>query len=66
MFARLGLLAVAGATLLGLAACYETPDVTVYKPGVYKGKKDPLVAMQRSPEQQQRLRERFDKVQMDR
>jgi hypothetical protein len=66
MYARAALLLVASLTLTGLSGCYESPDVTVYKPGVYKGAKDPLLALQRSPEQQQKLRERFDRVQMDR
>ena len=52
--------------MAGLAGCYESPDVTLHKPGVYKGDKDPLQAMQRSPEQQATLRERFDLVQRDR
>lgn len=66
MLARVGGVLVAAAMFTGLSGCYESPDVTVHKPGVYKGAKDPLVALQRSPEQQQKLRERFDKVQMDR
>lgn len=66
MLARVGVVLMAVAMSGALSACYESPDVTVHKPGVYKGGKDPLVALQRSPEQQQKLRERFDKVQMDR
>lgn len=54
------------AALIGLAGCYESPDVTLYKPGVYKGGKDPLLEKQRSPQQQVKLRERFDLVQRDR
>jgi len=52
--------------ILGLAACYESPDVTVHQPGVYKGDKDPLLEKQRTSDQQQRLRERFNLVQTDR
>ncbi len=66
MLARVGVVLLAVSVLGGLTACYESADVTVHKPGVYKGSKDPLLALQRSPEQQQKLRERFDKVQMDR
>ncbi len=66
MLARVGGVLVAVVVLGGLSGCYESPDVRVYEPGVYKGKKDPLVALQRQPEQQQKLRERFDKVQLDR
>ena len=51
---------------LGLAGCYESPSVTVHEPGAYKGDKDPLMEKQRSSEQQQRLRERFNLVQTDR
>ena len=50
----------------GLAGCYESPNVTMHKPGVYKGDKDPLQEKQRSPAQQTKLRERFDLVQKDR
>jgi hypothetical protein len=49
-----------------LAGCYESPDVTLHKPGVYKGPRDPLVEMERSPEQQQTLIARFNQVQTDR
>lgn len=59
------LLGVVGA-LIVLSGCYESPDVTVHEPGVYKGTRDPLIAKQRSPEQQQTLRERFSLVQPDR
>ena len=52
--------------LTSLAGCYETPNVTLHKPGVYKGDKDPLQEKQRSPAQQAALRERFDLVQKDR
>lgn len=67
MLARVGVVLMAAAMLTGLSGCYESPTAHPYhEPGVYKGKQDPLVALQRQPEQQQRLRERFDKVQMDR
>ncbi len=43
-----------------LAGCYEDPDVTVYDPGVYKGKEDPLLAKLEDPEFRAELDERFD------
>ena len=49
-----------------LAGCYQSPGVTVHKPGVYKGERDPLLALQRSPQQQETLRERFTLGQTDR
>ncbi|MFQ5938230.1 MAG: hypothetical protein ACE5LB_17650 [Acidiferrobacterales bacterium] len=61
----LGLLVLSG-MLMTLSACYESPDVTVYKPGVYKGTRDPLLEKLQSPEMKQQLRERFAQVQPDR
>ena len=49
-----------------VCACYESPDVKVYEPGVYKGEKDPLLEKQRSAEHQEALRQRFNLVQSDR
>lgn len=49
-----------------LTSCYESPDVTYYSPGEYKGKPDPLLAKERKPEQKQILVERFNEVQTDR
>lgn len=66
MRAKAAVVFVAAVILTGLAGCYESPNVTIYKPGVYKGEKDPLVEKQRAPEQQAALRERFDLVQRDR
>lgn len=51
---------------VALAGCYESPDVTLYKPGVYKGPVDPLVEKQRSPQQQESLLARFNQIQTDR
>ena len=46
-----------------LSGCSSEPrSVTVHKPGVYKGAKDPLLARQ----QQQELIDRFKLVQTDR
>ncbi|MHB8786432.1 MAG: hypothetical protein ACYC5W_09360 [Thauera sp.] len=36
----ISLAALAGAALLGLAACSEVPQVTVYEQGQYRGKTD--------------------------
>ena len=55
-----------GLLALGLASCYESADVTVHKPGVYKGNQDPLLQKLKSPELQQALVERFEMGQMDR
>jgi hypothetical protein len=51
---------------LGLSGCYQSADVTMHEPGVYKGAKDPLVKLQGSSEQQQKLKDRFNLVQTDR
>jgi hypothetical protein len=49
--------------IMGLAFCsYESRETTLHEPGVYKGKKDPLLARQ----QQQMLIDRFKLVQTDR
>jgi len=49
-----------------LAACGDATDVTLHKPGVYKGKKDPLVEKLRDPKMQEALVARFNQVQTDR
>jgi hypothetical protein len=49
-----------------LAGCSDSSDVTLYKPGVYKGAVDPLIEKQRSPAQQEKLLARFNQVQTDR
>ena len=53
-------------TVLVVVACYESPEVVVHKPGVYKGARDPLLAKQRSAKQQETLRERVMLIQADR
>lgn len=62
------LLKVASIALLAVlgTACGRSLDVTVYEPGVYKGSKDPLVAVQATPEQKAALQARFSKSQTDR
>jgi hypothetical protein len=52
--------------LLILAGCYGPVDITYHEPAHYKGPKDPLLAKERSPEQQELLAERFKKGQTDR
>jgi hypothetical protein len=51
---------------VALSGCGESTKVTLYKPGVYKGAKDPLVEKQRDPKQQELLLARFNQVQTDR
>ena len=53
-------------TILIVVACYESPDVVLHKPGVYKGARDPLLVKQRSAKQQEVLRERVMLIQADR
>ncbi len=59
---RISILALLAAASLALAGC---SDVTVYEPGVYKGKSDPLVEDLRSEELQNALAERAE-LQRDR
>ncbi len=66
MYARVAGVLVLVVGLTGLAGCYESADVVIHEPGVYKGTRDPLVAKLRTPELQQQLRERFALVQPDR
>ncbi|MFU8897154.1 MAG: hypothetical protein ACNA8J_12310 [Gammaproteobacteria bacterium] len=54
---RISILALLAAASLALAGC---SDVTVYEPGVYKGKSDPLVEDLRSDELQTALAERAE------
>jgi lipoprotein NlpI len=51
---------------LALAGCSDSGDVTLHKPGVYKGALDPLIAKQASPAQQEKLVARFNQIQTDR
>ena len=52
--------------LLVLSACYESPGISYHEPAQYKGPNDPLLELQRSPDQQEALRKRFALVQTDR
>lgn len=56
---------VIGAFALVLAGCYESADVTVHKPGVYKGPEDPLLSTD-TAKRNQELMARFNQVQRDR
>jgi len=49
-----------------LAGCGQATDVTLAKPGVYKGPKDPLIEKLRDPKRQEALVARFNQVQTDR
>ncbi len=49
-----------------LGGCYESPDVTMYEPGVYKGKSDPLLDKLQSDKRQEQLVDRFQLGQTDR
>lgn len=66
MYTRAAILLVAMLSAGALTGCYESASVTIYKPGEFKGSTDPLLALQRQPEQQQKLQERFNLVQLDR
>ncbi len=61
LFSLLGAL-----TLAALGGCYQSPDTHIYEPGVYKGGSDPLLTLEKTPKQQQRLQERFSLIQTDR
>ena len=51
---------------VALTGCSDSDNVTLYKPGVYKGAVDPLIEKQRSPAQQEKLLARFNQIQTDR
>jgi hypothetical protein len=51
---------------LFLTGCYEKPQVVFFEPGEYKGRTDPLLALEATPEQQQKLVQRLQLVQTDR
>jgi len=54
------------ASAVVLSGCYESVDVTLAEPGVYKGKKDPLLDAKRTAERAEVLQKRFQLVQIDR
>lgn len=49
-----------------LAGCYESTDATIYEPGVYKGKDDPLLKKLQDKKFQADLEQRFKMGQTDR
>ena len=49
-----------------VAGCYEKPEVTFFEAGEYQGRTDPLLELQATEEQRQRLLQRLQLVQMDR
>jgi hypothetical protein len=51
---------------LALTGCYEEPVVQVHEPGEYLGANDPLLQVAGTPQQQERLAERFKMIQTDR
>ena len=57
-----GLVLLAAVTLSG---CWESSNVTMHKPGQYKGSKDPLNKADVA-ERDEVLRKRFELVQVDR
>ncbi len=60
---RILFVSVAFAVLAGLVGCSsESRKVTMHEPGVYKGAKDPVLALQK----QQELIDRLKLVQTDR
>jgi hypothetical protein len=63
---RPGRILVLLVTGLLLTGCYEKPRVTFFEPGKYQGRTDPLLALEATPEQQQKLEQRLRTVQMDR
>ena len=65
MYKRLaGLVLISSAILLG--GCYESVDVSLHKPGEYKGEKDPLLTKMKSRELTEQLDQRFKQGQSDR
>ena len=57
---------IAGVSLtFVLAGCYESPSVTSYQPGVYKGTKDPLLQAS-AGQRAETMKKRFELVQTDR
>jgi len=51
---------------IGLVSCYQSPNATLHEPGAYKGKTDPLLAKERTPNQQEALRQRLSMAAKDR
>lgn len=56
---------LAGLIIVVLTGCYESSNVTVHKPGVYKGASDPLLSGN-AEERAGSLNQRFKLGQLDR
>ena len=48
-----------------LVGCSGSEHTALHEPGVYTGAKDPLIAKQASPAQQEKLLARFNQIQTD-
>jgi len=57
---RLAGLALVCLIASGISGCQDPSDVTIYEPGVYKGKTDPLLALADTAEYEERLAVRFN------
>ncbi|MDH5361073.1 MAG: hypothetical protein OEX03_10945 [Gammaproteobacteria bacterium] len=66
MFKKLSVLISVVILPVLLGGCYEGIGFTIHSPGNYKGPTDPLVAVSKTSEHQQRLLKRLQAVQMDR
>ena len=60
------IITVAAWTMLSIAGCYQSPDITWYKAGHYKGAHDPLLERLKDGDLQKQLAERVREVQSDR
>ena len=60
-----GIAAAALAAVLA-SGCYESPEVAMHEPGVYKGKPDSDAIMRPSAEAREALKERLRLTQSDR
>jgi hypothetical protein len=65
-FLRAGVCALVFAAAAALSGCYESGDVSLHSPGVYKGKPDSAAVMSPSADARDALRARFRAGQTDR
>jgi hypothetical protein len=63
---RAGLCAAVFAAAAALSGCYESGDVSLHSPGVYKGKPDSAAVLSPSADARDALRARFRAGQTDR
>jgi len=66
IFFKLKLFAASSLLVAGLIGCYESTDATLYEPGIYKGKSDPLLQKLHDEKFQAQLEQRFKTSQTDR